>query len=239
MSGGTAAGRGGTGAFFDVDGTLVDSDIVRYAVGIRTAEMGPTLRRLWTAAFLPRIPYYLALDRKSRAAFQRSLYRIYAGLSTDDLKERAEALFHHHIEPRIYAAGRARVGDHRRRGHRVVLVSGSVEAIVRPLAASLGVEDVLAPRLEAFDGVLTGALEGPTLSGERKAEAVVGFAEAREIDLGASFAYADSQDDRPMLEAVGRPAAVNPDRRLLETALARGWDVYQWKGLAPLVAAGV
>ncbi|MGH7571696.1 MAG: HAD family hydrolase [Gemmatimonadota bacterium] len=230
---------GGTAAFFDVDGTLVDSDIVRYGVEIRTAEMPAPLRWLWIAGFLPRIPYYLALDRKSRSAFQRAFYRIYGGLSTDDLAARAEALFHHYIEPRIYAAGRARVSEHRRKGHRVVLVSGSVEAIVRPLAESLAVGDVLAPRLEAVDGRLTGALEGPPLSGDRKAAAVVGFAEAEGIDLEASFGYADSLDDRPMLEAVGRPAVVNPDRRLLEAALGRGWDVYRWKGLDPVVAAGV
>ncbi|MGH7549176.1 MAG: HAD family hydrolase, partial [Gemmatimonadota bacterium] len=195
---------GSTAAFFDMDGTLVDSDIVRYAVGIRTGGMSPPLRWLWMAAFVPRIPYYLALDRKSRAAFQRALYRIYAGLSTDDLAERVEALFHHHIEPRIYAAGRDRVSEHRRKGHRVVLVSGSVEPIVRRLAECLAVADVLAPRLEAIDGRLTGALLGPPLSGERKAAAVVGFAEAQGIDLEASFGYADSLDDRPMLEAVGR-----------------------------------
>ena len=230
---------GATAAFFDVDGTLVDSDIVRYAVGIRTAGMTPPLRWLWTAAFMPRIPYYLALDRKSRAAFQRALYRIYQGLSTDDLAERAEALFRHHIEPRVYPAARARVTEHRRKGHRVVLVSGSVEAIVRPLAESVAVRDVLAPRLEAVDGRLTGALEGPPLSGGQKAAAVASFAQAEEIDLEASFGYADSPDDVPMLEAVGRPAVVNPGRRLLETALARGWDVYRWKGLEPPVAAGV
>lgn len=230
---------GGTAAFFDVDGTLVDSDIVRYAVGIRTAGMPAPLRGLWIAAFLPRIPLYLALDRKSRAGFQRALYRVYAGLSTEDLAERAEALFHHHIEPRIHPAGRARVTDHRRKGHRVVLVSGSVEAIVRPLAESLKVEDILAPSLEAVNGRLTGALEGPPLSGERKAATVVDFAETQGIELATSFGYADSLDDLPMLEAVGRPAAVNPDRRLLEAALARGWDVYRWKGLEPLVTAGV
>lgn len=239
MSGGTGGPNGGTAAFFDVDGTLVDSDIVRYAVGIRTADMPRPLRILWTAAFLPRIPYYLALDRRSRARFQQALYRVYGGLSTEDLAGRAEALFQHHIEPRIYAAGRARVGEHRRKGHRVVLVSGSVEEIVRPLAESLDVRDVLAPRLEVSDGRLTGGLESPPLAGRRKAGAVVEFAEVQGIDLDASFGYADSLDDLPMLEAVGRPAAVNPDRRLLETALERGWDVYRWKGLDPHVAAGV
>lgn len=230
---------GTTAAFFDVDGTLVDSDIVRYGVEIRTAEMSKPRRALWIAAFLPRIPYYLALDRKSRGAFQRAFYRVYRGLSADELGERSEALFHHYVEPRLFRAGLVRLADHRRRGHRVVLVSGSVEAIVRPLADRLEVRDVLAPRLEAANGRLTGLLDRPPLAGDRKADAVREFARENEVDLEASFAYADSLDDLPMLEAVGRPAAVNPDGRLLEAALERGWDVYRWKGLEPFVPAGV
>ncbi|HET9581425.1 MAG TPA: HAD family hydrolase [Gemmatimonadota bacterium] len=230
---------GTTAAFFDVDGTLVDSDIVRYGVEIRTAEMSAPRRALWIAGFLPRIPYYLVLDRKSRAAFQRAFYRVYRGLDPDDLEERSRALFHHYVEPRLFPAGLGRLTDHRRRGHRVVLVSGSVEAIVRPLAERLEVRDVLAPRLEAADGRLTGRLDRPPLAGERKADAVREFAQANDIDLEASFAYADSLDDLPMLEAVGRPAAVNPEGRLFDTALERGWDVYRWKDLEPFVQAAV
>ncbi|HET6343270.1 MAG TPA: haloacid dehalogenase-like hydrolase, partial [Gemmatimonadota bacterium] len=77
------------------------------------------------------------------------------------------------------------------------------------------------------------------LAADRKADAVREFARENKVDLEASFAYADSLDDLPMLEAVGRPAAVNPDGRLLEAALERGWDVYRWKGLEPFVPAGV
>lgn len=230
---------GTTAAFFDVDGTLVDSDIVRYGVEIRTAEMSAPRQALWIAGFLPRIPYYLALDRKSRAAFQRAFYRIYRGLDAEDFEERSRALFHHYIEPRLFPAGLSRLADHRRLGHRVVLVSGSVEAIVRPLADQLGVRDILAPRLEVVDGRLTGRLDRPPLAGERKADAVRELAHANEIDLEASFAYADSLDDLPMLEVVGRPAAVNPEGRLFGVALERGWDVYRWKGLEPYVPAAV
>ena len=230
---------GTTAAFFDVDGTLVDSDIVRYGVEIRTAEMSRPRRALWIAGFLPRLPYYLALDRKSRAAFQRAFYRVYRGLAADELEQRSEALFHHHVEPRLFPAGLGRLADHRRRGHRVVLVSGSVEAIVRPLADRLDVRDVLAPRLEAADGRLTGRLDRPPLAGNRKADAVREFARDNGVDLEASYAYADSLDDMPMLEVVGRPAAVNPDERLLGAALERGWDVYRWKDLEPFVPTGV
>jgi hypothetical protein len=72
-------------AFFDVDGTLVASNIVRYGIEIRTQRMSPVLRRAWTAAYLPRVPWLLALDAVSRESFQRSFYRIYRGLDADEI----------------------------------------------------------------------------------------------------------------------------------------------------------
>lgn len=220
----------GLAAFFDVDGTLVASDIVRYGIAIRTAEMSPLGRRLWTTGFLPRVPYLAALDLASREAFQRAFYRLYRAVPPDALEERGVALFRHHVLPRLRPQAVARVAEHRRRGHRVVLVTGSLEPIVRPLAAHLSVSDVLAARLEVEDGRHTGRLADPPLAGRRKAEAVVDLAARRDIDLSLSFAYGDSSDDIPMLEAVGNPAAVNPGGRLLRLARARGWDVFEWPG---------
>ena len=66
-----------TGAFFDVDGTIVAGDIVRYGIAIRTAEMSNLRRWLWIAGFLPRVPVLLILDRISRARFQNAFYRMY------------------------------------------------------------------------------------------------------------------------------------------------------------------
>lgn len=215
-------------AFFDVDGTIVASDIVRYGVEIVTAEKGAWERRLWMARFLPRIPLYLALDAFSRAAFQRSFYRIYRGMDAGTFADRAEALFHHYVEPRIRPEAEARVRRHAARGETVVLVTGSVEAIVSPLARHLGVHHLLAPRLEVEDGRLTGELRGEPLAGVRKAEAVAEWARSRGVDLAASAAYADSLDDLAMLERVGRPAVVNPGRRLLDHAVARGWEILRW-----------
>ncbi|MDX1660705.1 MAG: HAD-IB family hydrolase [Gemmatimonadota bacterium] len=219
---------GRAAAFFDVDGTIVASDIVRYGVEISTAEKGEWARRLWIAGFLPRIPWYLALDAFSREAFQRSFYRIYRGLDAETFEERAEALFHHYVEPRIHPEAESRLRRHARRGDPVVLVTGSVETIVRPLARHLDVRHVLAPRLEVEDGRLTGELAGEPLAGERKAEAVADWAREHDADLDVSAGYADSLDDVPMLERLGRPAVVNPGRRLLDTAVDRGWEVLHW-----------
>jgi HAD superfamily hydrolase (TIGR01490 family) len=215
-------------AFFDVDGTLVASNIVRYGIEIRTQRMSPFGRRAWTAAYLPRVPWLLALDAVSREAFQRSFYRIYAGLDPDELARRAERLFEEFVRPRIRPQAAARVAFHRDRGDQVALVSGSVEPIVRPLASHLRVDEVLAARLETREGRTTGGLENGALAGERKAEVVAGFAAERGVDLSTSYGYADSSDDVPMLERIGHPAVVNPGRKLERLARARGWDVYRW-----------
>ncbi|MFN2383523.1 MAG: HAD family hydrolase [Gemmatimonadota bacterium] len=217
-----------TAAFFDVDGTLVASNIVRYAVALRTAGRPAPARAVWTAGYLPRVGYFLALDAVSRAAFQRALYRGYRHWRPDTLRTAAQTLFRDHVEPRIYPQGAARVAAHQQRGDRVVLVTGSLEPIVAPLAERLGVTDVLAARLEEEGGEYTGELAGGPLAGADKARAISAFAEREGLDLARACGYADSLDDVPMLEVVGLPAVVNPSGRLRRLATARGWDIYRW-----------
>jgi len=216
-------------AFFDVDGTVVASDIVRYGVEIRTMDRSWLGRLAWIAAFLPRVPWLLALDAWRREAFQRSFYRVYRGLEADELERRAAALFRDYIEPRIYPQARERIERHRARGEQVVLVTGSIDAIVAPLAEHLGVSSVIAPRLTVENGRLTGELAEPPVAGERKAERMASFAAERDIDLGASIAYGDSADDLPMLERAGRAAVVNPRGKLLDQAMARNWEILYWE----------
>lgn len=215
-------------AFFDVDGTIVASNIVHYGVEIRTAHLSGAARLAWVAGFLPRVAYYLALDAVSREAFQRAFYKVYRGLGWGDFSNRAQALFHDYVTPRILPAAAARIADHRRRGHRVVLVTGSIESIVEPIAAHLGVSDFLCARLEVRNGVISGELAAPPLAGERKAKAAREWAQRESINLTESYGYADSKDDIPLLECVGRPTVVNPNRALRRTALRHDWDIAEW-----------
>jgi HAD superfamily hydrolase (TIGR01490 family) len=220
------SGRGA--AFFDVDGTIVESNIVHYGVEIRTARMSAITRALWIATFLPRVPIYMVLDWFSRQAFQRAFYRLYRGISAVELEQRAVALFHDYVEPRIYREAERRIARHQGLGHRVVLVTGSLDAIVAPIAAHLGVQDTVTASLEARDGVVTGRLSTDPLSGHAKARAVRDFARAHNLDLAKSVAYGDSSDDVPMLGAAGRAAVINPGRRLRRTARRHGWEVLEW-----------
>jgi phosphoserine phosphatase len=120
------------------------------------------------------------------------------------------------------------IDEHHREGRQVIIVSSSPVEIVQPLAGYLGVDDVIATRAAVDEeGLYTGELEyyayGPT-----KAEAVHEL-EAQGFDLAASYAYSDSYTDLPLMEAVGNPVAVNPDRDLRKEAEERGWPIREFQ----------
>jgi len=132
---------------------------------------------------------------------------------------------------RIYPEGMRRIREHKRAGHRVLLLTGALDVVVEPLAELLDVE-VDCAHLLVKDGRLTGDLESPPPAGEARGALLKEYAERNGIALAESFAYADSLSDLPMLEMVGTPVAVNPDARLSQVAGQRGWRVERWR-MAP------
>jgi HAD superfamily hydrolase (TIGR01490 family) len=129
------------------------------------------------------------------------------------------------IEPIVYEEALQLIRHHRDEGHLVVLISASPEEIVQPLGTHLGVDVVVATRARLDDhGRYSGELEFYAY-GPAKATAMLALADERDLDLAASYGYSDSVTDVPMLEAVGNPVAVNPDRGLLRAARDRDWEV--------------
>jgi len=129
------------------------------------------------------------------------------------------------LTPIIYAEALELIEQHRLAGRKTVIVSSSPIETVEPIGEHLGVDDVIATRarLDA-DGRYTGELEFYAY-GAHKAEAIREMAVAEGLDLAGSYAYSDSITDLPILELVGHPVAVNPDRELTRVAREREWDV--------------
>jgi HAD superfamily hydrolase (TIGR01490 family) len=215
-------------AFFDVDGTLIDSTIAHYFRYFMFRRMPPLRAKLWYAGFLVRCGYYMALDRVDRGRLNVVFYRNYAGLPAAEIKSQAFDCFQNVIVPRRFVEAEACIEEHRRAGRSIVLVTGSLDFIIEPLAKEIGAEGVLAAALKERDGRFTGELTGPPVGTEEKARRMREFAAANGIDLAQSHAYGDSAADLPMLEAVGFPHAVNPDRKLAAAARARGWPIHHW-----------
>ena len=227
-------GRQGNGkprsatAFFDVDGTIVDATIVHYYAFYRTWGYSDLRRLLWTLGFLPRIVYYMVLDKISRSRFNRVFYRQYRGFERGECVSRSERLFDEVMRPRMFAGAVERIRAHQQRGERVVLVTGSLDFIMEPLAEYTKADDLIALSMKESGGRLTGETDGPPIGDEAKARIVREYAERRGIDLSRSYAYADSSSDQPMLSVVGRAVAVNPGGKLKKAAESGGWEVVHW-----------
>ncbi len=222
-----------TAAFFDVDGTLVQTTIVHYYVYFRRKRMSPLAGKLWYAAFLVKCGYFLMLDKIDRSRLNVVFYRSYAGLPAAEIKAQVPECYRDVIKPRQFRQAASCVAKHREAGDEIVLVTGSIDFIIEPLARDLAVDSVVAPSLVESNGRFNGKLDGPPIGEQEKARRIQRFAESNGIDLSQSHAYGDSVADLPMLELVGHPHVVNPDRVLAAVARARGWLTHRWTIAAP------
>jgi HAD superfamily hydrolase (TIGR01490 family) len=128
--------------------------------------------------------------------------------------------------PRLTQAGQAKIEWHKQQGHRVVLLSASIEEIVKPVAEYLGLgQDYLCTRLAVENDRYTGQLNGPMCYGPGKLYWARQWASKNKVDLPNGYFYTDSSSDLPLLELVAHPVPVNPSPRLAKIAIARGWPV--------------
>ena len=215
-------------AFFDVDGTLLKSTIVHCYIWMRSLQMPLFLKHLWLIGFLPKIVYYLILDSISRTRFNQVFYRNYRGREVAELKVLSTKMFEAYMRPKIFAEAVSQIQEHKAQGTAVVLVTGSLDFIVQPIADYLAVDAVLAPQLREQNGQFTGELTTAPLIAEEKAKAMRNYAAQHEVSLEESYAYGDSQSDLPMLECVGNPVVVNPGKALREKAIKSGWELHEW-----------
>jgi len=212
-------------AFFDIDGTLVRTNIV-HAFGFYAMNQGTIFGTAWrTAKTVASAPIFWALDKANRKLFNEFFYSYYAGQTEDRLVVLAEELFERVLEPAIHPGTGSLLDEARRAGCRIVLVTGALDFTVRRLARHLGADDLIANRMHFVDGVATGRIVPPIVEGAYKAQIIRDYCVREDLALDLSHAYSDSFSDYPMLAVVGHPAAVNPDLRLRNVARAYEWPI--------------
>jgi HAD superfamily hydrolase (TIGR01490 family) len=215
-------------AFFDLDKTVIDRASIG-AFGRPFMKGGLINRRVVArAAFSQLIYLYFGADEERLVRVRESMLAMTKGWDRDQVRQIVRETLLETIEPIMYAEALELMELHRAAGHRVYLVSASPEEIVLPLTDMLGVDGAICSRGEIDDeGRYTGKMAFYAY-GPEKATAMRELAERTGIDLSASSAYSDSATDLPMLEAVGRPVAVNADRALAKVARERGWETRQF-----------
>ena len=212
-------------SYFDVDGTLVSTNLVHPTVFYMLHQQTPlhSLAKIGAAAL--RAPWLALAELQDRRVFNEMLFASYGGMSEDRLLSLAEEAFEKVIKANLFPGARDLVRSCIDRGQEVVIVSGALDFLMQHLARYLGATGVIANRLEISHGTATGKLLRPVVAGPEKARLVREHAHTHGHDLDACFAYSDSYSDVPMLSIVGNPAAVNPDRKLRLLANAYHWPI--------------
>jgi HAD superfamily hydrolase (TIGR01490 family) len=215
------------GAFFDVDRTLVACNTGRlFLRDLRRRGEISFLRMMRAMGWMAK--YHLSLiDLQTLAA---NIVEGMRGWSERDFAERCRCWVEDEVLPLILPGAMRKIEQHRAQGHVLAILSSSPTYVTRPIAKTLGIDEVLSTQFEVADGQFTGRLVGPACVGKGKVHWAEDLVERLKVDLAGSWFYTDSYTDLPMLERVGNQVIVNPDPRLRITAKRRGWRIEDWIG---------
>jgi HAD superfamily hydrolase (TIGR01490 family) len=212
-------------AFFDLDRTLISgSSAFAFGIAAWRNDLVPTSSFARDALGALLFRHRGATDDQV-ARVRARILRAVRGVRQADLMALNTTLIPKLLS-RVRPEAQRLVDMHRRAGRHTYIVSASPQELVEPLASALGMTGGIGTVSEVdAEGVYTGELAGPFVYGPGKVAAITEMAEWEGYDLALSYAYSDSVSDRPMLEVVGHPVAVNPDNALARIAHDHGWPI--------------
>jgi HAD superfamily hydrolase (TIGR01490 family) len=212
-------------AFFDLDHTLLNGANGNMVVifMVKTRRLG--VEAAWKAI---KFTVLYRLNRLPREEVYRWTFRECGKYTIDELVHLLDEAYELYIMPRLFKEGEEYIADHKDRGHRTVIATAAGEYISEKVRVQLGADDKIAAMAPVRDGRLTDELCRPVPFGEGKETLARSYAAERGIDLGECYFYSDSMADLPLLEAVGHPVAVNPQKKLKTIAAREGWTVLRW-----------
>jgi fatty acyl-CoA reductase len=219
--------RGDVLAVFDMEGTVVDSNIVQQYLWVRSAGFRKAAWPGEVLRILGSVPGYLRAERRNRGEFIRSFLRRYEGMPVSRLEKIVEGGYSTTMRRHTSHEALEQIRLHKEAGHRTVLVSGSIGLLAKPFENLF--DEVVATTMHERDGVLTGYLTKPPIVDESRAAWLTRYAKEHNADLAASYGYGDSHADLGWLEMLGHPTAINPDPQLAKEAQRRHWAVHNWK----------
>ena len=222
-----------TAAFFDLDKTVIAKSST-LAFSKPFFNQGLLNRRaVLKSSYAQFLLLMSGADHDQMDRMRSYVTSLGAGWDVEQIKSIVNETLHDIVDPLVFAEAAELIADHRLCGRDVVVVSASGEEIVAPIARALGATHAMATRMVVEDGKYTGEIEFYCF-GEGKAAAVRELASLEGYPMEHCYAYSDSITDLPMLEEVGHPCAVNPDRALRKEAAVRGWPVLSFSRPVPL-----
>ncbi|MFT4235042.1 MAG: SDR family oxidoreductase [Microbacterium sp.] len=222
-------------AVFDLEGTVLRANLVDQYRWLRMTDGSLATLPAEAARLLSGVPRFLAAEKRDRSEFIRTFMRLYEGMSVRDIRAAVQqGPLGRRLQLKLVTDALARAQEHRRAGHRTVLVTGTSDLFADAVAPYF--DEVIATGMQERGGVLTGYLAAPPLVGESRAAWLRHYAAERGFDLSRSFGYGDSYADTSWLELVGHPIAVNPDSNLYRFAREKRWPVMEWEKTGVQVA---
>ncbi len=222
----TADGAG-TAAFFDLDKTIISKSST-LVFGRSFYHGGLINRRAVLRSSYAQFVFLLGgADHDQMERLRTYLSQMCIGWPVAQVRDIVHEAIDELIQPLIFQEAAELIASHHAAGREVVVVSSSGEEIVEPIGAMVGADTVIATRMGQQDGRYTGEVEFYAY-GANKAVAVRELAAQRGYDLGRCYAYSDSITDLPLLETVGNPFAINPDRALRRIASERDWPILEF-----------
>ncbi|MDN5861037.1 MAG: HAD-IB family hydrolase [Pseudonocardia sp.] len=225
--------RGAAAVFFDLDKTIIagSSALAFSRPFLRQGLI--TRRSALRSAYAQLLLVLAGADAETMDRLRRRLAALCAGWDVAQVSAIVTETLHETVEPMVYAEATELIARHRAAGDEVVVLSASGEEVVGPIAAMVGADRCVATRMAVANGRYTGEI-AYYCYGAEKAAAATAIARERGYRMADCHAYTDSITDLPLLEAVGHPMVVNPDRALRRVAAQRHWPVWQFNAPVPL-----
>ncbi len=213
-------------SFFDLDRTMIASVSGR-ALAHRAWDKGLMRYPDLVKALLLSLSYSLRLRDPVR--IMHEMVSWVGGISVNEFDELCRGVFTDVLLPSLYREVAPEIEMHRRNNGKTVILSSSLMQVCSRFTDYLGIDDVVCSELEVKDGVLTGRADGRLCFGPEKLVRMNRYCEKNNNTAYEAWYYADSVSDIPVLEKVGHPVCVNPDKKLLKIALSNNWKIYNWK----------
>ena len=216
-------------AFFDVDNTILRGSS-SFLFGKSAFERKFFSRKdFWRLAWHQFVFIWKGENNTKLSALKDRALSLVEGQRVSDLQELVDEVYEKHIKLKLWPETVRLAKDHIKQGREVWLVTAAPQELGDVIAHELGLTGAIGTKVERKNGILTGKLVGKPIHGAEKRKALKALAKDRNLSLKRSYAYSDSQNDLPMLTAVGHPVAVNPDKILTRYAKAADWPIYDFK----------
>lgn len=212
-------------AFFDLDDTLIRDNSGKVFWDYCFQHKFYSLEQLGFLG-LSLLKFIAGVDETEE--FVRNWARCFRGWTESRMHEITREFFDLKIRTLIRESARDEILQHKSQGARTVILSASTQYVCEPVRQHLAMDKVLCTGLEVENGRFTGELSSPYVFGEQKYLSALSYCQQHDIDMTSCYYYGDAYSDRFVMEAVGNPVCVRPDRHLRAHAQQKSWRIAEW-----------